>query len=94
MKDIRANAKELMTGFCHVCPQCNGKACVGEVPGMGALGTGASFHSNMESLARIQFNMRLVHGVIEPDTSVSILGKNLDLPVLAAFLGQGQFGSK
>ncbi len=43
MKEVRDNARELMKGYCKVCPVCNGKACVGEVPGMGGLGTAASF---------------------------------------------------
>lgn len=39
---IRDNARERMKKFCRVCPECNGRACAGEVPGMGGLGTGAS----------------------------------------------------
>ncbi|MCP3942802.1 MAG: alpha-hydroxy-acid oxidizing protein [Desulfobacteraceae bacterium] len=87
MKDIYQNARKLMEGFCKVCRQCNGKACAGEVPGMGGLGTGTSFFSNIESLAKIKFNMRLVHGVTTPTTSTTILGKKLELPVLAAPIG-------
>lgn len=91
MKDIYDNAKKLMKGFCSVCRECNGKNCIGEVPGMGGLGTGASFHSNIESLSRIKFNMRLVHDVVAPDTSVNILGQKLDIPVLAAPIGGVSF---
>ena len=39
MKEIRAAARERMKGHCRVCPVCDGKACAGEVPGMGGLGT-------------------------------------------------------
>lgn len=91
MNEIYDNARELMKGFCHVCRQCNGKACAGEVPGMGGLGTASSFRSNVEALARVQFNMRLVHGVTEPETSVTVLGQPLDLPVLAAPIGGVEF---
>ncbi len=91
MKEIRDNARELMKGFCKVCPQCNGKACVGEVPGMGGLGTASSFHANMKALADRTFNMRLLHGVVEPDTSVELLGQKLALPVLAAPIGGVSF---
>ena len=35
MKEIRKTARDLMAGFCRVCPVCNGRACAGEVPGMG-----------------------------------------------------------
>lgn len=91
MKEIRDNARELMKGFCKVCPQCNGKACAGEVPGMGGLGTASSFHANMKALAGCSFNMRLLHDVVEPDTSVEFLGKKLALPVLAAPIGGVSF---
>lgn len=91
MQEIRATAKQRMEGFCRVCPVCNGKACVGEVPGMGGLGTGQSFIANVESLARIKLAMRCIHGVAEPDTSCEILGLKLDLPVLAAPIGGVSF---
>ncbi len=91
MNEIYINAKKLMKGFCNVCEHCDGKVCAGKVPGMGGLGSGSSFHSNIESLARLKFNMRLLHDVTEPDTSVTILGKKLDLPVLAAPIGGVSF---
>lgn len=91
MKEIRDNARKMMHPYCKVCPICNGKACAGEVPGMGGLGSGATFISNIEALAKIKFNMRLVHDVIEPDTSVTVLGKKLALPILAAPIGGVSF---
>ena len=91
MKDIRDNARKMMQPFCKVCPICNGKACAGQVPGMGGLGSGTTFISNVEALAKIKFNMRLIHDVIEPDTSVRVLGKNLALPILAAPIGGVSF---
>ena len=91
MKEIRNKAKNLMAPYCRVCPVCNGKACSGEVPGMGGLGTGSSFTNNMKALAAITFNMHLIHGITEPDTSVSILGKKLSIPVLAAPIGGVSF---
>lgn len=91
MKEIRSNARELMKGFCRVCRVCDGKACAGEVPGMGGLGTGSGFSSNLEALSRWRFNMRLLHDVQDPDTSVSVLGKTLSMPVLAAPIGGVSF---
>ena len=91
MKEIRAKARELMKGFCRVCPVCDGRACAGEVPGMGGLGTGASFRDNVAALAEVKFNMRLIHDVTEPDTAVSLLGSELSLPVLAAPIGGVSF---
>lgn len=91
MKEIRDNAKKLMGTFCKVCPICNGRSCAGQVPGMGGLGSGSSFTNNIEALAKIKFNMRLIHDVTEPDTSVTVLGKKLALPVLAAPIGGVSF---
>lgn len=87
MKEIRKTARDLMTGFCRVCPECNGKACAGEVPGMGGLGTGSAFTANVQALARHTFNMRLIHDITEPDTSAELLGMKLSIPVLAAPIG-------
>ena len=91
MKEFRDNARKLMEKYCRVCPVCNGRACAGEVPGMGGLASGSSFIDNVSALANIKFNMRLIHDVSEPDTTVHILGKTLALPVLAAPIGGVSF---
>ena len=87
MEKIRALARERMKGCCRVCPVCDGRACVGEVPGMGGLGTGRAFSNNLTSLAAMTFNMRLLHDVSEPDLAVEVLGHRLALPLLAAPIG-------
>ncbi len=91
MKDVRHQARKLMEGFCRVCPVCDGRACAGEVPGMGGIGTGAAFRDNVLALAERRFNMRLIHDVVEPDTRVTILGVPLSIPVLAAPIGGVSF---
>ena len=91
MKEIRKTARDLMTGYCRVCPVCNGKACAGEVPGMGGLGTGSAFMANVQALADCTFNMRLVHDITEPDTCTSLLGLALSMPVMAAPIGGVSF---
>lgn len=35
-REVKDKARELLKPFCRVCPECNGVACRGEVPGMGA----------------------------------------------------------
>lgn len=91
MKEIHAKARTLMKGYCRVCPVCDGRVCAGEVPGMGGLGTGSSFQDNVRALAEVQFNMRCLHDVVTPDLSVSLLGFDLSLPVLAAPIGGVSF---
>ncbi len=91
MNEIRDNARKRMKGHCRVCPVCDGRACVGEVPGMGSLGTGTSFHNNLAALAARRLCMRVIHDVAEPDPSTTLLGRDLALPVLAAPIGGVEF---
>lgn len=91
MKEISDNARKLMKGFCRVCRECDGRACVGEVPGMGGLGTAGGFKDNLTALKEVSFNMRLIHDVTEPDLRVSLLGRDLALPLLAAPIGGVSF---
>lgn len=87
MKDIRTAARENMKGYCRVCPICDGRACAGEVPGMGGLNTASTFRNNVSALAAVQLNMQLVHNIEMPDTSTTLLGQALSFPVLAAPIG-------
>ncbi len=91
LKPIRDRARSLMQSQCRVCPACNGNACAGEVPGMGGLGSGTSFFNNISALAAVRLNMRLLHSVTEPDLGVTLCGKNLSMPVLAAPMGGVKF---
>lgn len=84
-------ARDLMKGFCRVCPVCNGKACVGEVPGMGGTGSGSSFIANVEALANIKLKMKVLATHSIPSTNTSLLGLDLDIPVLAAPIGGTPF---
>jgi NAD(P)H-dependent flavin oxidoreductase YrpB (nitropropane dioxygenase family) len=84
MSEIRKRASERMGQICKVCKVCDGRICAGEVPGMGGIGTGASFMRNVDSLGEVKVNMRTLHGVKEADCSISLFGHHLLLPVLGA----------
>ena len=84
MKTVRQTAREKLKGFCRVCPECNGKVCAGEVPGMGGLGTAASFKSNVTMLASLRLNMRTLHGAKNPVTTYKLFGRELSTPILGA----------
>lgn len=84
IQEIRNNARLNFNGKCRVCPECNGKACSGEIPGMGGAGRGTSFTANYEALKEYKLNMRLIHDVMEPDTSVELFGRKMVMPVFAA----------
>lgn len=83
-REIRDKARELLSPFCRVCPECNGVACKGEVPGMGGKGSGLSFINNYRRLKAIDLNMKVIHSVKEADTSCSFFGEEMSIPVFAA----------
>jgi 4-hydroxymandelate oxidase len=84
---LRTTAREKFRGACRVCPVCNGVACAGEVPGMGGVGTGASFRNSVAALAEYKLNLRTVHSVSQPVLSRQLLGLELALPVMGAAIG-------
>lgn len=86
MNAIRQHARERMKG-CKVCPQCNGKACAGMIPGFGGIRTGRSFQRNLEALGRYGLVMRSMTGREDMDTTVQIFGKTLAMPILVAPIG-------
>lgn len=83
-KEVRQKAKEMMEGYCRVCPVCDGRACAGEVPGMGGIGTGASFRANLKALEKYRLNLRTLHNAFDPDTSTRIFGQRFSFPIFAA----------
>jgi 4-hydroxymandelate oxidase len=85
--DILKNAREKLYPLCRVCPECDGVACAGEVPGMGGVGSGQSFKNNFIALQKIQLNMRTFHDVKKPDMSVTLFGEKLSVPILSAATG-------
>ncbi len=84
IKELREEAKKKLKGYCRVCPVCDGRACAGEVPGMGGVGTGSAFRANLEALAGYRLNMRTLHNAKDPDTGCRLFGLDLQTPVLAA----------
>lgn len=84
LQKIYATAREKFKGVCRVCPICNGRACAGEMPGMGGIGTGSSFIANFESLARLKLNLRTIHDAADPDIKYNFFGRSLQMPILVA----------
>jgi 4-hydroxymandelate oxidase len=84
LKEIQRVAREKFKGACRVCPNCNGRACAGEMPGIGGVGTGSSFQANFDSLARVKLNLRTIHNTSDPDLTYDFFGHRLKLPVLVA----------
>ena len=89
---VLEDAREVLKPKCHVCPNCDGRACAGLTPGPGGKGTGKTFMRNSDYLHdRIRLQMDVLGEPFSPDTSVSLFGKKLSLPVLAAPIGMVAF---
>lgn len=87
LEGVLKAAREKLYPFCRVCPECDGVACAGEVPGMGGIGSGKSFKNNYTSLSKIELNMRTFHDVKKVDTSIILFGEELALPVMSGATG-------
>lgn len=83
-KDMLKEARANLNGSCRVCKACNGVVCAGEVPGMGGKDTGSAFIQNFKSLQDVKINMRVIHNVSNPDTSVELFGRKMKAPIFAA----------
>jgi 4-hydroxymandelate oxidase len=84
MKELRQRARDRLRGSCRVCPRCDGRACAGEVPGIGGMLTGSSFQNNIEALAMYHINMRTIHQVEQPDLTLKLFGRTFTTPILVA----------
>ncbi|WP_432661852.1 alpha-hydroxy-acid oxidizing protein [Wukongibacter baidiensis] len=85
-KKLLENAKKNIE-TCRVCPQCNGKACRGEIPGVGGKATGSGFIRNYEELRKVKINMDTLYSADEVNTSIELFGKSFKYPVFAAPIG-------
>ncbi|QZY54841.1 alpha-hydroxy-acid oxidizing protein [Crassaminicella profunda] len=86
-KKVIENAKKIPDFKCRVCPECNGKACRGEIPGVGGKGSGASFTRNVEKLKEIKLNMDTLYPSSKVDSSIELFGKTFKYPIFAAPIG-------
>ena len=86
-QEVLEKAKSVMAPKCRVCPDCNGKACKGEIPGLGGIGSGSSFTVCREYLSRVKVLMDLVYEPAEIDTSTELFGRHFDVPFFMAPIG-------
>lgn len=84
LQTVRKNASEKLEGTCRVYGRCNGLACAGQVPGFGGMGTGSSFISNVEALARHKLNLCVLHEAKDPDTRLRLFGLDISMLILGA----------
>ncbi|QXM07151.1 alpha-hydroxy-acid oxidizing protein [Crassaminicella indica] len=86
-KKVLENAKKIPDFRCRVCSECNGKACRGEIPGVGGKGSGLGFIRNVEKLKEIKLNMDTIYHSSKVDSSIEMFGKTFKYPIFAAPIG-------
>src|SRR5690242_1608508 len=86
LDEVLKVAREKLYPRCRVCPECDGQACAGEVPGMGGIGSGMSFKNNFTALQRVRLNLRSLHDGSKPDLSTTVFGQKLDVPFMITSL--------
>jgi isopentenyl diphosphate isomerase/L-lactate dehydrogenase-like FMN-dependent dehydrogenase len=86
-KKVIENAKKITDFKCRICPECNGRVCRGEIPGVGGKGSGAGFTRNVEKLKEIKLNMDTIYHASEVDASIELFGKTFEYPIFAAPIG-------
>ena len=87
LDEIWAEARRLMAPNCRVCPECNGRACRGELPGLGAAGDGSSWTACTEFLNSVKLRMDTLHEPWAPDASTELFGVRLSAPLCLAPIG-------
>ena len=90
-REVIEKARAVMGPNCRVCPVCDGRACRGEVPGVGGLGSGSSFTVCRAYLDSIKLMMDVVYEPSEIDTSLELFSRRFPFPFFMAPLGGMNF---
>ncbi len=86
-QEVLAHAKTVIGPHCKVCPECNGVACRGRIPGPGGKGSGLGFVRNYQALRDIRLVMDTVYEPAPVSTKATLFGREFSLPVFAAPVG-------
>ena len=86
-QEVLEQARGAMGPYCKACPVCNGLACRNTVPGPGAKGIGTGFIRNYQKWQDLCVNMDPICENKPVDTSFTLFGRTVDLPVFAAPVG-------
>lgn len=94
--DLAAHARGNIGPYCKACPVCDGRGCRNTVPGPGAKGSGTVAMRNYSAWQGVLLNMDTLHQYFEADSSCTVLGRELSLPVMIAPVGdvQRHYGEK
>ena len=86
-QEVLERARKVLEPKCRVCPECNGLACKGQIPGVGAIGSGAGFTECRTFLKNVKLNMDPIHEDYPIDPSVELFGKKFAYPFFIAPIG-------
>lgn len=95
-QEVLEQARGCVGPYCKSCPVCNGLACRNTIPGPGAKGIGTGFIRNYQKWQELCVNMDTICENKPADTSLTIFGKTVAIPVFAAPVGAMQlhYGDK
>lgn len=84
-KQVEQRARERFgESVCHVCKACDGRNCASGVPGMGGIGSQASFIDNAQALSEYRILPRYIREPVQPVTGLELFGRHLEHPVMIA----------
>lgn len=89
-EEARANAVGKMGKWCKACPDCDGRACGGAMPGPGAKGIGDTAIRNRDAWKRMWLNMDTINEARDADTSAVLFGRRFAYPIFAGAVGSVQ----
>ena len=94
--ELAAAARGQIGPYCRACPVCDGRACSGVMPGPGDKGVGHVASRNWDAWQGVRVCMDTLHDPFEADTSATVLGRDLSLPVMVGPVGdvQRHYGEK
>ena len=85
-QEVLENARKNIL-YCKACPVCNGLACANTIPGPGSKAPGNGANDNWKAWKDIKLNIDTFAPDGEVDTSASILGRRLSMPLMTGPIG-------
>lgn len=84
-KQVEQKARERFgESVCWVCKACDGTNCASSVPGMGGVGSQASFIDNSVALSEYKILPRYIRESVTPQTGLELFGRHLEHPIMIA----------
>ena len=85
-QEVLQNARQTILN-CRACPECNGLACANTLPGPGSKAPGNGANDNWKAWKAIRLNVDTFVPDGPVDTSLTLFGRELSLPLLTGPIG-------